>query len=171
MAFSILNVKVRSQVVNERAKTLGSADLVFVKEPSPFDIVTICHPRCKRRSICARLLEDGLRTLTRWDILANTPAATGLVFVAEHETMQQFCAFGVWCLLQDGAGLWPGDEFAFGGEAELEAWGVAEGVRRGEGGCAAAVGGTNERARGCCAAYPARVVGKQRVKPFLAKLL
>jgi hypothetical protein len=115
-AFPIPNVKVRSQVVNERAETLGSADLVFVKEPSPFDIVTICHPRRERRSICARLLEDGLRTLTRWDILANTPAATGLVFVAEHETMQQFCAFGVWCLLQDGAGLSPRGKVSIAGK-------------------------------------------------------
>jgi len=73
--------------------------------------------------------------------------------------VQQLCAFGVWCVFQDGTGLAPGYEGAFGRECVVVAWCDGEGVSRCEGCDAAAVGLIEQRLGGCGAADPARVVG------------
>ena len=159
------------QIINERTQPLRSAEPIFKEEPDPLHVTAISHPLSKARRIRMRLLQDLLRSRRRSNILPGAPASAALrALIAQQEVVQQLGALGVRCILQDGAGLWPGDEFAFGGEAELEAWGVAEGVRRGEGGCAAAVGGAKDGAGCLGAADPAGVVGEEGLEPFHAEV-
>jgi hypothetical protein len=122
-------VDLSSQIIDKRTQALRSTEPILKEEPDPLHIVAISHPLSKTRRIRMRLLQDLLRSSRRSNILPSAPPTAALqALVAQHEVVQQLGALGVRCVLQDGAGLGPGDEFAFGGEAVLDAWGVAEGV-------------------------------------------
>jgi len=115
-----------SQVVDERAKALRGTNPDFIKVPPPLNMTTVCHELSKRRRIRTGLLQDRLGAFWCWDILTDAPATARLVLVAEHEAVEQLCAFRVGCFLQDCAGLSPRDEFGVAGERVLDWWPVCE---------------------------------------------
>ena len=135
-----------SQVIFKRAQSLRSTNLILKEEPQSLHIRTISHPLRKLWRIGVRLLKNLLRTRRRRDILPSAPAHLLLILIAQHVVVQQLGSLRVRCVLQDGAGLRPGDEGAFGGDSVVVAWGGLEGVAGGEGCYAAAIGGVEEGA-------------------------
>lgn len=160
------------QVILKRALALRRADLVLEEEPQPLDGGAVAHELGELGRVGAGLVEGIGEARGGGDVAADAPAAGGvLVLLAQEERVQELGALRVGRILEDGAGLRPGDEAALGGERGVVGSRGLEAEGGGEGGDVGAVGGADERGRGCRATHPTWVIFEQLVEPFGAILL
>lgn len=162
-----------SNVVLQRAQSLGRANPVLKEETQPLDSGAVGHELGKLGHIGAGHLPDARVARGRVDVAADGPATSrGLVLLGQDERVQQLSALGMGSILENGTGLGPRDEVARGGrEREVEGRRGRQANGSGEGCNVGAVGAGDEGRGRASTADPARLLGEQLLKPLVALLL
>lgn len=162
------------QIVNQRAKSLSSANLVLKEDLQPLNTLTVDHETLKVDRV-GRVDLHQIRPSDRGrDVSANAPG-TGdvgvLVFIAEQEVVQKLGTLLVRGILKDSTTLTPRDEEAFLGNGDVERGGGNHADTASEGHRVRVVGLAHHGGGSSSAAHPTRVLGEQVLEPAVAVLL